>query len=105
MSDVTEAPPLSLFIYYRVHATRQVQAQGAIESVQEQLRQEYPGLQTRLMRRADNQADEPEATWMEVYECPGDMGAACQARLAALLEALPPDLTGPRHVETFCDLQ
>ncbi|RTL32226.1 MAG: DUF4936 family protein [Burkholderiales bacterium] len=103
MSDVTEA--LSLFVYYRVAAADQALAKGAIESMQQRLRDEYPGLQARLMRRADGQAGAPQATWMEVYEHPPQgVTPGCQNRLHELVSALPLALIGARHVETFCDL-
>jgi len=101
------AAPLALFVYYRVpHA--QLQAAGAaVRHMQAALVADWPGLQTRLMRRADTPAgahDALEQTWMEVYEHPQGVSDATAQAIAAAACSLPAGLLGARHVESFVPL-
>lgn len=101
------AAPLALFVYYRVpHA--QLQAAGiAVRDMQAGLVADWPGLQTRLMRRADEPAsghDTLEQTWMEVYEHPQGVSDATVQAIASAAHGLPAGLLGTRHVETFVPL-
>ncbi len=64
-----------------------------------------PGLQTRLLHKVGPSADREEAaadaTWMEVYEHPQGVSAACQQRMKDMAVALLADQTGARHIELF----
>ncbi|HEX5312341.1 DUF4936 family protein [Aquabacterium sp.] len=100
MSDA----PRSLFVYYRVPVPLQDAARRAVDAIHAQLREAYPGLNARLMQRADTATDAQAHTWMEVYEHPSGISQACEQSLAALVKALPPDLIGPRHTEVFCPM-
>ena len=100
MSDA----PRSLFVYYRVPVRQQDAARRAVDAIHAQLRKAYPGLNARLMQRADTAVDAQAHTWMEVYEHPSGVSQACEQSLAVLFEALPPDLIGPRHTEVFCPM-
>jgi hypothetical protein len=94
-----------LYVYWKLP---RAQAHGALEAVrafQEDLCTAHPGLQARVVQRADDTG--PLATLMEVYtraSAPGGVDAAVQAdieaRAAAALTGLD---AGPRHVEVFAD--
>ena len=91
------------FVYYRVpHANRHAAAL-AVQAMQATLTQQWPGLQARLMRRADAaaQTEAAEDTWMETYGHPAGISAAIAQAIAAQASALPSGLIGVRHVETF----
>lgn len=96
--------PRSLFVYYRVPVRQQDAARRAVDAIHTQLRNTYPGLTARLMYRVDEAAGGESSTWMEVYEHPSGISQACEQSLAALVEALPPDLIGSRHAEVFCPM-
>lgn len=91
-------------MYYRVPSAQVADARQAIKLIQRSLQDEHPGLVTRLMQRADSPDGGKEATWMEVYEHPDGVSAACEARLHELASSLPDGLIGARHVETFCPM-
>ena len=106
------SPLRSLYVYYRVPHGHDMAARAAIETMQATLREIQPGLLTSLMCRADEPPSKAkdakeaakEATWMEVYEHPEGVNDVCEKQLAALAQALPPGLIGPRHTEIFCPL-
>lgn len=91
------------YIYYRIEAADEGAVQRRVEEFQRALRQEYPGLQTRLLRRLESSA--AQATLMETYAftANGDTPAATDLlasieRAAAVIE---PFLQGARHAEVF----
>jgi len=78
---------------------------AALQDMQAHLQTAWPGLKVRLMRRTDQaEGVNAEQTWMEVYEHPDGLGAAFAARLQLAAGALPADLIGPRHTESFSDV-
>lgn len=105
------APLFAQFVYYRVpHANRR-SAAAAVQHMQLVLMQQWPGLQARLMHRADvhspaGTADPlaEEDTWMETYEHPAGISPPIAQAIAAQAGALPAGLIGVRHVETFVPL-
>lgn len=105
------APLFAQFVYYRVpHANRR-SAAVAVQQMQAALVRQWPGLQARLMHRADvsqhgETANPPEAeeTWMETYEHPSGISPSIAQAIAAQAGALPSGLIGVRHVETFVPL-
>ena len=96
--------PRSLYVYYRVARPQVGQARLAIEALQQQLQHAFPGLKAQLMQGGKAPAEGAELTWMEVYAHPPGISSACEQTLLRLVEGLPPDLTGPRHMEVFCPL-
>lgn len=95
----------ALFVYYRVPRSLQAAAFATLSDMQAQLRATWPGLQARLMCRTDRAVErDAEATWMEVYEHPQGLGGGFSAHLQLAVEALPADLIGPRHTESFSEV-
>jgi len=105
MSHHEFADASALFVYYRVPAATRGAALAALQGMQSHLQTAWPGLKVRLMRRTDQaEGASAEQTWMEVYEHPDGLGAAFAARLQSAAGALPADLIGPRHTESFSDV-
>ncbi len=105
MSHHEFADASALFVYYRVPAATRGAALAALQGMQSHLQTAWPGLKVRLMRRTDQaEGVNAEQTWMEVYEHPDGLGAAFAARLQLAAGALPADLIGPRHTESFSDV-
>ena len=96
--------PRELYVYYRVPVHEVEALQLAVTAMQERLRQEFPGLQARLLRRTDG--DSALDTWMETYAMPVAASAVgvCDAlhttieKHAAAWQHL---CEGPRHTEVF----
>lgn len=105
------APLFAQFVYYRVpHANRRAAA-VAVQQMQATLVDQWPGLQARLMHRADvsqpgdtANPTEVEDTWMEIYEHPSGISPSIAQAIAAQAGALQSGLIGVRHVETFVPL-
>ena len=89
-----------LYVYYRVAEASLDAACDAAQLLQRRLRDAYPGLQTRLLRRP--QAAEGRCTLMEIYARSGGIDAQLQAEIdAAALAALAAWQIGGRHTEVF----
>jgi hypothetical protein len=93
-----------LFIYYRLRSIDSAAAQEAVRVYQAQLRQLYPSLLTRLLRRPE-EAD-GQQTWMETYSTdpmrePTGVNAEMQSAIESRASGLLPWLSGPRHTEVF----
>jgi chromosome condensin MukBEF complex kleisin-like MukF subunit len=89
-----------LFIYYRAPASQAEALTDAVRRMQQQLSAQYPGLDARLLRRAD--AADGDTTWMETYRLPADADpAALIDAIAAAAQSLQLWIAGPRHVEHF----
>ena len=71
--------------------------------MQAELRARHPGLTARLLARTDGH-DLAELTWMEIYERAGGLSEAFLTDLQDAVHALPVDLIGPRHTESFAEL-
>ncbi len=71
--------------------------------MQSALATHWPGLQTRLMRRADAQSA-TEETWMETYEHPQGLSEPMVHMIDAHASALPVGVMSERHVEKFVPL-
>jgi len=96
-------PVRELYLYWKLPADRAAQALPALRAWQQALCAAHPGLQARLLRRADEAGASPQ-TWMEVYRHPGaGIDAALQQRIrdegGALLAAAHPALQ--RVLEVF----
>lgn len=96
--------PASLFIYFRLDASKASQALHRLAAMQDELRARHPGLQARLLARTDNQ-DVTEHTWMEIYEHPQGLSSAFLADLQSAVRSLPEGLIAPRHTESFAELR
>ncbi len=92
-----------LFIYYQSTLENERVLHAEVLALQADLQTQHPGLQTRLLRRAE--ASDGMNTWMEIYAVPmlpegvsddlqREIEAAAKARLSLLI-------TGPRHIESF----
>lgn len=93
-----------LFIYYRVHTVDAVAANAAVRAFQAQLREQYPALTTRLLRRPAEV--DGSQTWMETYATdpmrnPDGITAELQATIEAQAQLQLPAFDGPRHAEVF----
>ena len=95
-----------LFIYYRLRSIDAAAAQAAVHAIQAQLREQYPQLIPRLLRRPE-EADGRQ-TWMETYATDPvrdrdrvGISAELQREIEARACVLMPLLDGPRHTEVF----
>ena len=93
-----------LFIYYRLHSNDAATAQAAVQTLQAQLRAQYPQLVARLLRRTE--VVDGQQTWMETYSTdpmrdPAGITTDMQSDIEARARALLSQLTGPRHTEVF----
>jgi len=91
-----------LFVYYRVRPGDAAAVLAATRQLQARLRDRYPELRTRLLRRPDT--DHELQTWMETYatEPPhAGVSAEMQADIEAEAHALAPPIHGERHTEVF----
>jgi hypothetical protein len=96
------------FIYYRIDPADLAQVTAQVQAFQRDLRTEWPGLATALLRRPGLQ--DASVTLMETYlpapDADGTLSQAAQhTRLAQTIEraaqALAPWLRSPRRVEQF----
>jgi hypothetical protein len=96
---MTSPAGCELYVYYRVPAAQAAAAAQEVLSVQQGLVRQWPALEARLLRKADDPAG--PVTWMEVYRHPLGLDADLLARLGAVLADVPSGRTGPRHEEHF----
>jgi hypothetical protein len=89
---------IELYFYWRARTGELEPALAAARALQHRLRERFPDLDARLLRRAEGSP----GTVMEIYACPGGID---DARRRCLQEdgdtALAPWLDGPRHLEVF----
>jgi hypothetical protein len=91
-----------LYLYWRTSRADAAAATHAIRAWQQALTMDHPGLQARLLRRADEVV--AELTLMETYAVPGGIGAALQQQIAERGDAVSALWRrGPRHVEVFIE--
>jgi hypothetical protein len=94
-----------LFIYYRVRPGTESTALNIVQTMQRNLRQAFPHVQARLLRRPESAGT--MQTWMEIYamkaeSCRGSgIDAALEQAIDAEATALAPCIDGGRHVEVF----
>ena len=91
-----------VFIYYRVRAADAAALLAAAQRWHASLRQQYPGLKPRLLRRSDD--GHALQTWMETYAAdplPEGISPALQSDIEAQARVLAPWIDGPRHIEVF----
>ena len=101
----TSAGQRALFVYYRVPRAHCAEALQAITNLQLVVAQRCPGMQARLWQRDDGASPSAgDPTWMDVYEHPQGVDAQREQCLLALVQDLPHDLIGVRHLEAFVPL-
>lgn len=93
-----------LFIYYRVESMQADAARAAVAGFQAALRQRFPSLQTRLLRRPEEV--DGRQTWMETYATdpmhdPDGVSTEMQTAIEQAAARLSPWLAGSRHTEVF----
>jgi len=92
-----------LYVYYRVAQADVQAAQQTVHAFQQRLRERYPGLVARVLRRSDERAD--GVTLMEVYAFDDGQRTGIHPGLRSGIEeaaaALAPLLSSPRHSEAF----
>lgn len=97
---------VELYVYYRVAPASWRTALQIVRGFQERLRDEHPGLTSRVLRRPGEHAS--GITLMEIYAFDQAGGGGVDDRLRARIEAaaaaLTPLLTSPRQVERFSTL-
>ncbi|HSC64047.1 MAG TPA: DUF4936 family protein [Caldimonas sp.] len=93
-----------LFVWYRVRREHAREARAAVAALQRSLRDEWPGLQARLLVRDGDET----STWMETYALPtpstadeGGIDEAIEAAITAAARPLERLIDGPRHTEAF----
>jgi hypothetical protein len=87
-----------LYFYWRARRDSLAPALAAAHGLQRRGRERFPGLDARLLRRAEGDAE----TLMEIYTCPGGIDDERRGWLQAEGDrALAPWLDGPRHLEVF----
>lgn len=91
---------MDLYIYYRVSAEHAASLQQQLLAMQSALATQW-NVETDIKRRPELQ--DQRQTWMEIYrQVPaGFLSTLHQAVTLAGIEAL---IDGPRHLETFVDL-
>lgn len=96
------APARELYLYWRTGRADAAAATIGIRAWQQDLQKEHPGLQARLLRRADQSA--AELTLMEIYTAPGGIGPALQQHITDRGDAVSAAWRrGPRHLEVFIE--
>jgi hypothetical protein len=92
-----------LFIYYRAKTADATALQSEVMAHQSRLRNRFPGLQARLLRRPE--PADGWHTWMETYAMPGHPDGVTEALEQSIeqsaAEALAPLRCTARHVEVF----
>lgn len=95
-----------LFVYYRVAQSDMQAALAVVHAFQLRLREQHPGLATRLLRRSDER--DTDVTLMEIYAF--DQGGirgietALQTRIEAAATVLTPLMVSARRIESFDSL-
>jgi hypothetical protein len=89
-----------LYVYWKAPRARAGVVHGELHAALAELMRRHPGLQARLLRRADEGGD--TVTWMETYAAAGGVSSALQAQIEAALAPVLAQLgAGPRHTEVF----
>jgi hypothetical protein len=90
-----------LYLYWRVARPDVAEALAAMQRFQLALEAEWPGLQSRLFVRADDDGT-GDATLMESYAREGGIAPGLQADIVTRgAQAAERWCRGPRHVEVF----
>jgi Domain of unknown function (DUF4936) len=89
-----------LYVYWKAPRASAAAVPAEVGQALRDLMRQHPGLQARLLRRAESSGD--TLTWMETYTAPGGITPILQAQIEATLAPLLLRLqAGPRHTEVF----
>ena len=89
-----------LYVYWKAPQASAAAVVAEVGQTLLGLMQQHPGLQARLLRRAEGSG--ATLTWMETYTAPGGITPILQAQIEATLAPLLLRLqAGPRHTEVF----
>jgi hypothetical protein len=103
---VSDGSRRELFVYYRVAQSNVQAALRVVRTFQQRLRQQHPGLATRVLRRSGG--GDGDVTLMEIYTFHGGgirgTDSALQTRIEAAAAVLTPLLASPRQIESFDSL-
>ena len=92
----------TLYVYYKVPVAEHAALRPKVESFQERVRQDWPGLVADLLQRPEPSAEGME-TWMEIYQHPTGVSEQTIAAIAQL--ALDMGLPAKRAAEIFIPLR
>jgi len=92
-----------LYVYYKVPGPQAGSARQEIQALQAALQRQWPGLESRLLRRDDIAADGTQ-TWMELYRAPLGLSPLLVEAILSQLADWPSARIGPRHTERFVPL-
>lgn len=93
---------MTLYVYFKFIVSDHPMTLKLIKGMQEQLMQEYPGLEYDLLKRPNSDEDGKE-TWMEIYRGVTSQSSLFMERLSEL--ALKNDLPQPRRNEVFIPIE
>ena len=93
---------MTLYIYFKFIVSDHPMTLKLIKGMQEQLMQEYLGLECDLLKRPNPDEDGKE-TWMEIYRGVTSKSSLFMERLSEL--ALKNDLPQPRRNEVFISVE
>ena len=102
-----DAADTELYVYYRLDTSAAASALAVVRAFQRELCAAHPGLQARLLRRAE--IEEGQQTWMEIYRFAAEtpevplrgVDAALQADIERAALPLNRFMRGSRHLERF----
>lgn len=92
-----------LYVYYKVPGPQVDSARQEIQALQASLQRQWPGLESRLLRRDDITVDGTQ-TWMETYHAAVGLSHALIEAILSELADWPSARIGPRHTERFVPL-
>ena len=92
----------TLYVYYKVPVAVHAALRPKVESFQERVRQDWPGLVADLLQRPEPSAEGME-TWMEIYQHSAGVSDAAMAAIAQL--AIDMGLPARRAAEIFIPLR
>jgi hypothetical protein len=94
-----------IYVYWKVPVAQAPAAHAAAAALLQRLRTELPGLEMRLLRRAEEGGE--RVTFMETYRAPlPGVTPALQALIEAQATAAYAGIGAPaRHVEAFVELE
>ncbi|MEN9544133.1 MAG: hypothetical protein RLZZ598_966 [Pseudomonadota bacterium] len=94
------AAAVELYLYYRAPITEAAAVRAGFGRLQQALREQMPGLNSRLLRRPE--PHDAAHTWMEIHVHAVGIDAPREAAIeAAALIAFAGVSIGPRHRERF----
>jgi len=93
----------TVYVYFKIDPASGRQLLPALRQMQAALTAD--GVSASLLRRADEAADAPVQTWMEVYQGVEDVALFRQQLQQALADFVDAQRMPPRHLECFQALE